>query len=62
MQYLPCYRPEDDDPIGNLKWISMNPMRQVESMEDYMRPRDYEKLMGLLKEVMVFGVWVIYQT
>ena len=62
MKYLSCYRSEDDDPIGNLKWKSMDPMKQVQSMEDYMPVRDYEKLMGLLKEVIVYAGWVICQT
>ena len=42
----------------------MNPMKQVESMEDFIPARDYEKLMGLLKEVIivVYTGWVICQT
>ena len=40
----------------------MDPMKQVQSMEDYMPVRDYEKLMGLLKEVIVYAGWVICQT
>ena len=31
-------------------------------MKDFMRAIDFEKLMGLLKEVIVYIGWVIYQT
>lgn len=52
MCYLSCYR-SGEDSFGNLKWKNMNPMKEVKLMKEYMRDRDYEKLMGLLKEVIV---------
>ena len=49
--------------MGNLEWKSLNPMRKVTLMKNYMRARDYEKLMGLLTEVTGYILqYVPYQT